>query len=77
MAADMAPLRPSRPVERIPNETRVTVDLAPQLGLVLPGVVEGVTYVPGEFLYLINIGLDGMRLTNVPAGRIHREEEGA
>lgn len=68
--------RASMPVERLALGTRVTVDLAPQLGLVLPGVIYG-RRLMGENRYDVDLGLDGIRLCNVPEGRIKLDEGSA
>lgn len=67
-------LRPSRPVEHIPNGARVTVDLSPQLGLVIDGTVTGCAF-GAEHRYDVDLGLDGMRLIGAPGWRVKREDD--
>lgn len=67
------PLRPAAPVERLPLGARVTVNIAPQLGLVIDGTICGHAFM-GNARYDVDLGLDDMRLTNVPEKRIKRED---
>ena len=72
---EIIPLRPAaRPVERLPLGVRVTVDLAPQLGLIIDGTICGRSLM-GKQRYDVDLGLDEMRLINIPAARIKREDE--
>ena len=72
---EIIPLRSAaRPVERLPLGARVTVDLAPQLGLVIDGTICGRSLM-GRQRYDVDLGLDEMRLCSVPEKRIKREGE--